>query len=331
VDFGMNDAGYGGFDQKRFDRYMKGLRGIADQARAAHLRVAWITPQPVEAKPGDKFNNYNKTLEQFADGVKEIAAANGGLFVDQFHPYRAVIEKAHAAAQARVTGGDAVHPGPPGQALMAASILKAMHFPRLVSRVQITLRAEGLPEVRAENCKVFDLGAKQPEGKAFASARFQRQDRALPFFPEDAKSILKWAPLLDELNDYGLQVKGLKPGRYEVRLGGQKVAEHSAEELARGVNLADAALTAGPVADQIRKVWQAVRRKTDHFHDQIFRGVILAGPKAAVFKGIAPGDIDKARQAVYEERMRMMPELDAAIHQALTMRPYVVEIVPAGR
>src|SRR5205823_14424460 len=47
VDFGMNDGGYRPFDQDRFDRYLKGLQGMADQAKAAGIRVAWITPQPV--------------------------------------------------------------------------------------------------------------------------------------------------------------------------------------------------------------------------------------------------------------------------------------------
>ena len=44
VDFGMNDGGYGGFDEKRFANYMKGLQGMADQAKAAGIRVAWVTP-----------------------------------------------------------------------------------------------------------------------------------------------------------------------------------------------------------------------------------------------------------------------------------------------
>ena len=49
-------------------------------------------------------------------------------------------------------------------------------------------------------------------------------------------------------------MKGLKAGKYEVRLGGKKVADYTADELAKGVNLAEAALTAGPVADQVKAV-----------------------------------------------------------------------------
>src|SRR5262249_9987640 len=132
VDFGMNDGGYRPFDPGRFDTYLKGLQGMADQAKAAGIRVAWITPQPVEHNPDPKGLQReadNQTLEKFSEGVKEIAAKNGGLFSGQFHPYWAVIDKArHAGAKGRITGGDAVHPGPPGQAVMAASILKGMSF-----------------------------------------------------------------------------------------------------------------------------------------------------------------------------------------------------------
>jgi lysophospholipase L1-like esterase len=324
VDFGMNDGGYRPFDQKLFDNYLKGLQGIADQAKAAGIRVAWITPQPVETSQdakGQKFETYNKTLEKFSEGVKEIAEKNGGLFIDQFHPYGAVIEKARKAGEkGRITAGDAVHPGPPGQAVMAAAILKGMSFPRLVSRAEITLTEKGLPGTRGENCKVSELGAKQPDGGAPDSVRFLRLDKALPFFPEGARGILKWAPLLEEMNDYGLKVTGLKPGRYEVRLGGKKAAECTAEELARGVNLASAALTAGPVAEQVKRVWKAVTDKNRYFHDQVFRGVVLNGKIPA-----------NEREGLYQKRMERMPELDAAVRRALVMQPYLVEIVPAAK
>jgi lysophospholipase L1-like esterase len=313
VDFGMNDGNYRPFDEKTFAVYVNGLQGIADQAKAAGVRVAWVTPQPVEHNPGNPGESYNKTLEKFGEGVKETAEKNGGLFVDQFHPYWAVIQKARDAGwKGRITAGDAVHPGPPGQSLMAASILKGLHFPRLVARVEIDASGDG-KVVHADKCTVKDL-------KAGDGVRFEQQDKALPFFPEDAKSILKWDHLLREMNHYGLKVTGLKPGNYEVRLGGKKVAAYSAEELAKGVNLAKAALQDGPVAEQVRKVWKAVVDKNRYFHDMIFRGVVLNGGLQA-----------DARKTLFEERMQRMPELDAAVREALVMRPHSVEIVPANK
>jgi lysophospholipase L1-like esterase len=238
VDFGMNDGGYGGFREDLFNAYMNGLQGMADQAKAANIRVAWITPQPLDnADPGSTALTappYNQTLEKFSDGVKSVAAKNGGRFVDQFHPYLAVLDKARGAGgtYARITGGDAIHPGPPGQALMAASILKGLHFPRLVSSVEID--APSAKVSKATNCKVTNVTVAK-DGHA---VQFMREDAGLPFFPEDAKPILPWSPILDELNDYGLRVTNLAAGRYEIRLNGQRIAERTADELAAGVNLA---------------------------------------------------------------------------------------------
>jgi lysophospholipase L1-like esterase len=322
VDFGMNDGGYADFNEPRFKNYMNGLQGMADKAKNAGIRVAWITPQPLERnEPGMQLVAYNLTLEKFAEGVKEIAKKNDGLFVDQFHPYLAVIEAVRVNdPKIRVTGGDPVHPGPPGQALMAASILKGMRFPRLVSKAMVS--AADL-SARGDNCTISDVESKD------GGVRFNRLDAALPFYPAEAKSILKWTPLLQRMNNYGLQVSGLKEGNYDVRLDGKKIAEHSAKELAKGVNLADPALAAGPVAEQVQKVWKAVQEKNRYFHDQIFRGLVLAGANSPIFKDKDKSEIESTRQTLYAERMQRMPALDAAVREALTMRPHLVEIVPA--
>src|SRR5689334_4391751 len=134
VDFGMNDGGYQPFNQPRFATYVKGLEGMAEQAKKAGIRVAWCTPQPLDtAEPGaTEPSAYNKTLEKYGDlGVKQIAEKYQSLFVDQFHPYLDVLNKARGSMKqyTRITAGDAVHPGPPGQALMAASILKGLSLP----------------------------------------------------------------------------------------------------------------------------------------------------------------------------------------------------------
>jgi lysophospholipase L1-like esterase len=327
VDFGMNDGGYQPFNEPRFSNYVKGLQGMADQATAARIRVAWITPQPLDTdKPGNtEPEAYNKTLEKYGDdGIKEIAAKNEGLFVDQFHPYLAVLNKARGGMEPykRITAGDAVHPGPPGQALMAASILKGMHFPSFVASVEISAVKEIAPQ--AKNCKISELSFKD------GGVSFQQQDAALPFFPPEAASILKWAPILEELNDYQLKVTELSAGKYEVRLGGKKVAEYTADELAKGVNLASAALKDGPVAEQMKAVKDAVEKKNKHHHDRIFRGVVLASAAVPDWLDIklTPQEIEEKRQSAFKDRMAKMPELDAEVRKALEMKPHTVEVVP---
>src|SRR5262245_7635278 len=67
VDFGMNDGNYKAFNEKTFDVYMKGLQGIADQAKAAGIRVAWVTPQPTERREaGNQLAGYNETLKKYS-------------------------------------------------------------------------------------------------------------------------------------------------------------------------------------------------------------------------------------------------------------------------
>src|SRR5208283_2346951 len=74
VDFGMNDGGYQPFEEGRYKNYMKGLQGMADQAKAANIRVAWLTPSPVEKnEEGSALKGYNETLEKYSEGVREIA------------------------------------------------------------------------------------------------------------------------------------------------------------------------------------------------------------------------------------------------------------------
>ena len=324
VDFGMNDGNYGPFQPGAFKTYMDGLQGIADQAKAAHVRVAWLTPSPFERKAeGPATQGYNETLEKFSEGVKEIAERNGGLFVDQFHPYVKLEDEARAAnPRNRIGGGDEIHPGPPGQAAMAWAILKGLHFPDLVASVEIDANSGKVASAR--NCKVDDVEVK--DGRV----RFQQHDEALPFFPEKAQSILKWVPIRDELNDYRLKVTGLKAGRYEVRLGGKKVAEYPAEDLAAGVNLAGPALAEGPVADQVNAVWKAVEDKNKYFHDQIFRGVVLAPVPDFVTAHVNREEIDGWRREEFEKRLERVPELDEAIQKALVIKPHEVEIVPSG-
>jgi len=306
VDFGMNDGGYGGFQDSRFDNYMAGLTGIARQAKEAKLRVAWITPSPVEKnEDGPAIEGYNRTLERFSEGVKKVAVENNALFVDQFHPCVAVEDKARAAKPSnRIGGGDAVHFGPPGQALMASAILKGMSFPTLVAAVEIDASAK---VGKCDNCNITEATATG------GGVTFTQLDRALPFFPNEAAAILTWAPILEEMNQYTLKVTGLAEGKYDVRLGGKSVAQYTDSQLAAGVNLAEAALKAGPVADQVQAIWNAVKEKNQFNHDQIYRGLILSN------------STDKAKIASLRAEVA---KKDAAIQKLRTIAPHTVEIIP---
>ena len=326
ADFGMNDGGYGGFGEDKFRPYMDGLQGMADKAKAANIRVAWVTPQPLDN--GDQgptaLTGYNQTLEKFSDGVKQIADKNNGLFVDQFHPYLAVLDSARGKSSPyqRITAGDAVHPGPPGQALMAASILKGLGFPSLVSSVEIDATTGQV--VDSSQCKI------EGAAKADGGIRFSKTDQALPFFPSEAADILKWSPILEELNDYHLKVTGLPAGNYDVRIGETKVTTLTAEQLAKGANIAAAVLAEGPIAAHVKTVKSAIEAKNRFHHDMIFRGIVLNGNVPNwVYDVIPREELESKKKAIHEDRLAKLKTLDADVAKTLVMKANTFEIIPA--
>ncbi len=328
VDFGMNDGAYGPFNESRFKTYMAGLQGIADQARSNNIRVAWVTPQPVDKKEdGPALEGYAATLEKYSAGVKAIAETNAGAFADQFHPYLDILNKVRANSPTnRVMGGDVVHPGPPGQALMASSILKGLGFPSLVSAAEID--AGKLVVTKADHCQIAELGSGTNGGIVFT-----RQDAALPYFPEQAASILNWTPMIDDMNRYLLKVTGLKPGKYDVVLGGKPIAQYADTALAEGVNLAEPALAKGPVADQVRAIAGAVRAKNQYFHDRIFRGLVLASTAIPDFvenRTNMLAQIEAEREQAISKQAEGLRKQEDAVKATLVIKPHRVEIVPAA-
>src|SRR3569833_1417844 len=155
------------------------------------VRVAVLSSSTVEKKEeGKALEGYDQTLETFAYNARWVALKNGAIFVDQFHPHLAALQKARDESPSnRINGGDAVHPGPPGQILMAWAILKGLHAPSLVSSARVDAGRGHASDER--NCSVH--GVKT--GKNLV--RFVREDRALPFWIQpEARPILKWAPIV---------------------------------------------------------------------------------------------------------------------------------------
>ena len=197
-----------------------------------------------------------------------------------------------------------------------------MSFPSLVSSAEID--AVGGKVVAAKNCTIENVVAKE------GGVSFSRLDGALPFFPADAAPILPHAPILEELNDYRLKVTGLGRGTYEVRVGGKKIAELTHDQLAAGANLASAALTDGPIADQAKAVRAAVEAKNRFHKDMIFRGIVLSNVSIPEWLGLklSPQDIEAKRQAAMTERLAKLPALDAEVAKTLVMKANTFEILP---
>ena len=274
VMFGMNDVGRGNYvaepnEQQRaaqrqaLERYRANMERLTARLRAeaGEPRLLFVTPSPFDQTGvNDRNNNQpgcNDGLARCAEIVRELAAQNKGTVVDFHAPMTAFnLERQRSDPSFTIIGPDRVHPGAPGHLMMAWLFLKAQDAPALVARVEIDAAAGRV--VASENATVTGL-EKRDGGWSFTVL-----EQALPF-PIDpaARPLLAWVPIERELNQEVLTVRGLAPGRYELRIDGAAVDQFDAEALAKGVNLASNDAT--PQVRQARAVAQLneARRSTE--------------------------------------------------------------------
>ena len=309
VDFSMNDHAYQAFREDIFRAHVRSQKEIANVLTKSGARVALMTTQPIEEKRPDPDKDVrNQSLRKFGDGIKEVAAKEGAVFVDQFDPYMAIMLKARAEKpDAHIGGGDAVHPGPAGHTLMAWAILKGLNAPALVSCACIDVKRWLRSKVVCEKqCTVANVKVKD------GALSFDRTDAALPM-PIDARAVaaLQLAPVAEDLNRYMLRIKGLKEASYDVSIDGAKVATLSKEDLEKGFNLATVAT---PNSQQALQVLDLVFKKNDVYFNR-WRNVQLNNGKpeqlAALDKQIA--------------------DFEAQINAARIPKAHHFEIKPAGK
>ncbi|HRR34511.1 MAG TPA: SGNH/GDSL hydrolase family protein [Kiritimatiellia bacterium] len=308
VKFGMNDHAYQAFREDICRAYVRSQTEIVNILKAEGARVALLTPQPIQDKPPaehDK-NVKNQSLRKFSDALRDVAAKTGAVYVDQFDPYMKILLAARAAdPEAKIGGGDAVHPGPSGHTLMAWTILKQLNAPALVSEGGIdAARWFFRRKVTCEkNCEISNVKVKK------GTVSFDRLDHALPM-PVDARATeaLTLAPVTDDLNSYMLKVEGLDAARYVLTIDGLHVAEFSREELAQGVNLANYPT---PNATQAMQVLDLVFKKNDVYFERWRKVQLENGPSAKLV-----------------ELDNRIAELEAQIDVARKPRPHRFELTP---
>jgi hypothetical protein len=267
-----------------------------------------LTPRPIEERrPDPDKDPRNESLRKFSAGLKDVAARQGALFVDQFDPYMAIMMRQHAAkADACIGGGDAVHPSPIGHTLMAWIILKELKAPALVSSAEIDVSGGQAGKVVGETqCRLSNLKYDN------TTLSFDRADEALPM-PVDARAVdaLKLGPVLNDLNRYELKVAGLKADRYDVTIDGELAATVTKEELANGWNLATAA---GPIAKQAQEVLSLIFKKNE-----------IGGKLWSVQL--------RPRQAAQKPGLeKQIADLEAQITAACQPKPHRFELKPASK
>ena len=188
---------------------------LADRFVSAGVKPVLVTPSPFDqynVKAGANIAHCNEGLAAAAEIVGKMADGRNLELVDLHAPMTKLFSD---SAEDFVFCRDRVHPGNEGHLYMAALVLEAMGV---------------LPEVGGTT---FDAG-RNAEG-----ARFDYVPKALPFprIPE-YETLEAFYPLTERLNREVIRVTGLQPGRYTLAFEGRPVGDYSADELAKGVNVA---------------------------------------------------------------------------------------------
>src|SRR5262245_5023849 len=286
VELGMNDSG-----GTATDRFVANMGTMVQRIRGINARPVILAASPVnDGTTAAKNQGRNVRLAEYATALKGFCEKEKVPYADQFHALHDVWGKnkpkeqlANAVGALRglagddsVAGaehlkaflaaqekdpvkavslqGDPVHPGPPGQLMMAAALLKALGAEADVSSATIDAKT-GPGEIKG--CTVTGCTADR------RNVTFDRLDERLPFpIPDDARQVLAIDPDVLALSKYTLTVTGLEPGKYTLKIDGATCGLLTDTELAKGVNLTtlpgDSAKSPNPIAAQGRAILAAV-------------------------------------------------------------------------
>jgi len=315
VMLGMNDASYRPTTDEIQSTYTKGFEHLLESicTHAPDARITLLGPSPYDevTRPAMFPGGYNAALLHFADLDRDLAGKFNAHYVNLNPPVVAAIQKAQALdpVVAKLILPDRVHPDILAHWVMAETLLKGWNAPALVASVAIDARAATVAD--AQNATVEHL----ERDKTILRWTVTEKSLPLPFNRDNAGQalLLDLTDIQQQLNQEPLRVTGLDPGQYKLAIDDGAIGTFSAEELAKGINLADYAT---PMRAQAQRVGWLVRDR-DQAHFIHMRMLIN---KADV--GAQPGkpDLLEAFENAEED----------AIYETAAPKPHVFTLSPAS-
>lgn len=243
---GMNDGSYRPYDENTFQTYRNGMTELVAEILGTGGVPILMTPTMYDSraarirgeKDAAKLEFYNSTLAYYGTWLREIAVEGGHGFVDMYSLLNNLTLEVRKSDPKFTLIKDAVHPDAPGQFVMAFALLHGMDVAPLVSQIQLKKQADGTFAAEAKGGQVSgQKGADQ-------GVEFTWSAEALPYVvPPEAQSTVKMLYAGHRLGRETLQIDGLAPGRYDLRIDGQVVGTFPGDQLAGGIELQDNAQT----------------------------------------------------------------------------------------
>lgn len=291
--YGMNDGGYSPMTPEKAKNYRDNQRAVVEGLKKGGVRFIVVgSPGCVDAdtfrKNPEQAAMYNKTLSEERDIAREVAQEQGVAFANVFDPMVDVMTKAKAKyGQAyHLAGGDGVHPDRNGHLVMAYAFLKALGCDGDIGTITLDLDANN--GEATEGHKIVTNG-QFGSGKKATSVELESTRYPFCFFgdpasPSSTRGVLEFLPFNAELNRLTLVVKGATGEKVKVTWGDHS-KEFSAEELAKGVNLA-AEFPDNPFCEAFQTVEKAIRTQQE-FETPMVKELIHGLPR---YEQLLPDD-----------------------------------------
>lgn len=235
---GMNDGSYRSFDQGTFETYQRDMTTVLDRIAAIGAKAIPMHPTLFDARASrmkgpskePTTSLYNGVLAYYGAWLHDAACRRGLGFVDMHSPLcELTMEQRRADARFTLIG-DAVHPGPDGQVVMAVAMLDDLFVHSQVSAITADPLPAGGRKVTAQGGMV--TGAA-PDGLSFTFLA-----EALPWvLPPEARAGYEWTDAGSRHSAETLAVRGLEPGNYELAIDDVVVGSFSNAQLAGGVEM----------------------------------------------------------------------------------------------
>ncbi len=338
---GMNDGAYRDFDKAVFDTYQQDMTTVLDKIAALGATAVPMTPTMFDSRakvlkkdiqePRNTY--YNGVLGLYGGWLREQAMGRGLGFVDMYSPLNNLtFEKRKKDANWTMIG-DAVHPGPTGQVVMAAAVIDDMVAHTPVSSITI-MEKDGAFVGNAGKTKITDLTGGE-------TIRFTHQADALPWvLPPDAAEGFELTHAGHRYGNEKLTVRNLKPGKYSVKIDAQEVGQWTDGQLAMGVELEGNAAT--PQYQQALKVALLNKNRNDQaYHPLRDQWAQLKGKRRDLEKATQANDPQlDTKKADFEkwhatmmakvaELLAKAKEFEDQIYAANQPAPHTYEIAPA--
>jgi lysophospholipase L1-like esterase len=238
---GMNDGAYTNYQQPIFDTYTKDMTTLLDKIAATGATAVPMTPTMFDSRAarikGEKTpmemrdTFYNGVLALYGAWLSEMAEERGLGFVDMYSPLNDITTEQRKKNPEFTVIPGGVHPDANGQTVMAVAVIEDMVAKSPVSQI-IVAEKNGKLAPTANGGTITDFqGSDSAVSFTFAAER-------LPWvLPAEAAEGYKLTHAGHHFSNEKVTVRGLKPGKYNLKIGDQVVGTYNEGQLAFGVEL----------------------------------------------------------------------------------------------